>query len=144
MKDEKPKLVKLLGVLRDLREKEQAVLDEINDLLGGGVGIGAKLKLLYTRFAEAWHFEYREPYVFNYTKDAPQMKRLIKAMSVEEIDARILSYVQNQDPFFTRSRHSFAMFVATINQHVGLPKAAIDPLEAEVAETQRKRRELSR
>jgi hypothetical protein len=146
MKDEKPKLVKLLGVLRELREKEQAVLDEIDVLIGGGVGIGEKLKQCYRAFAEAWGLVYPgAAYVWNYAKDAPQMKRLLKTLSAEEIGARAASYAASREEFITRAKHSFPMFVATINQHASVraPEAELD-LEADAAETQRKRREIRR
>ena len=146
MKDEKPKLIKLLGVLRDLREKEQAVLDEIDVLLSGGVGIGDKLKICYRAFAEAWGAAHPgQSYVWNYTKDAPQMKRLLKALSPEEIGDRAARYIANQEGFIVRAKHSFPMFIATINQHVSpASEADLDGLEADAAATQRKRQEVRR
>lgn len=144
MKDEKPKLVKLLSVLRDLREKEQAILDEVDVLLSGGVGIGDKMKIGYRYFATAWEAAHPgQAYVWNYTKDAPQMKRLLKTLSPDEIGRRVARYVANQEDFIMRAKHSFPMFVATINQHVS-PASEDNPLEADAAETQRKRREVRR
>ena len=144
MKDEKPKLVKLLGTLRELREKEQAILDEIDVLLGGGVGIGEKLKHLYAMWSELWSARYHGPYVFAYVKDAPAFKRLLKTMAVEEIEARMVSYLRNGDEFYRARRHNLALFIGTVNQHAGIQVAELDGLEADAAATQRKRRELSR
>jgi len=145
MKDEKPKVIKLLGVLRDLRENEQAVLDEIDVLLNGGVSIGDKLKQCYSTFAGAWAAAHPgQAYVWNYTKDAPQMKRLLKTLEPDEIGNRAARYVANNEDFIVRARHSFPMFVATINQHVAPASAEADGLEADAAATQRKRREIRR
>lgn len=133
-----------MAVLRDLREKEQAVLDEIDVLLGGGVSIGDKLKICYRYFGTAWAAAYPgQEYVWNYTKDAPQMKRLLKSLTPDEIGNRVARYIANQEEFIVRAKHSFPMFVATINQHVS-PASEDNPLEAEAAETQRKRREVRR
>lgn len=145
MKDEKPKLIKLLSVLRDLREKEQAILDEIDTLLGGGVGVGEQLKTIQRAFSDAWYAAYWTAYVFNFAKDVPQMKRLLKATTVEDIVSRCGSYLANGDPFFQKGRHSFGMFVATFNQHASVrPETDLDGLEADAAETQRKRQAIRR
>lgn len=143
MKDISPKLIKLLGMAMELHEKQGEILAEVNDLLGGGAGIGAKLKRLYASFGEVWAQGYAgQVYVFNFTKDAPAMKRLVKTMSVEELEARMATFIACREEFIVRARHSFPMFVATINQHAGIPVAEIDPLEADARATQQRRRDV--
>jgi hypothetical protein len=118
------KLKPLVAKLRELQTDIAAVTDEIDALLGGGAGIGALLKRLEETFGALWRSRYGVPFFWTYTKDRPQMKRLIKALPVEEIEARMSSFLKNQDPYFVGARHTFSLFVATINNHAGLAAPA--------------------
>lgn len=112
-----PKIVKLLSVLKDLRDKEDAVLEEIAALAGDGEGIGSKLSTLYAQWKALWVFRYGSTYHFRFEKDAPAMKRLLRTFDVHEIADRMVTYITNPDPFYVQQRHPFGLFVATINQH---------------------------
>ena len=113
------KVAGLFLALGELREKENALLEEINELLGGGPGIGAKLKALERSFDAAWGARYAGGqsgrYVWSYVKDKPQMKRLLRMLDVGELEQRILNYFRSDDPFHVKARHSFPIFVACIN-----------------------------
>jgi len=117
------KLKKLVATWRDLHGKASDVLDEIDALLGGGIGIGAKMRQLEIAWLTVWSSRYHGEYLFTPTKDRPQEKRLLKVFSPEELQVRMLNYIRNDDPFFVRNRHAFSLFVASVNQH-GTPAAA--------------------
>lgn len=137
------KLSKLLETLHDLREKEDALLSEIDDLLGGGVGIGERMARARVAFCSAWATRYGGEYVWNFSKDNPQLKRLLLLLGVDEVTTRIGRYMAKSDDYFTRNRHSFGVFVATVNQHVEPAVAAARrqdgdySLESEFERTQR-------
>src|SRR3990167_4495359 len=83
------KLQKLVVELRETQAKTYALVEEIDALLGGAAGIGAQLKAAYLAFDAVWGGRYAPGqtgrYVWAYTKDAPQMKRLIKGIGPDEL-----------------------------------------------------------
>lgn len=121
MADEaKTTLVKIKALqekLAEIQEQERAIVAEMGHLLAGGPGIGALLKRLEAHFSECWQVRYRAPYVFTYSKDRPQLKRLIGSIGVDELEHRMLRYLRNEDPFFMKARHAFGAFVSSVNQH---------------------------
>lgn len=105
--------------------------------------IGDKLKEFQTAFSNAWEVRYREPYQFAFVKDVPQMKRLLKQFTMEQLARRISRYVQNEDPFFRKNRHTFGLFVSTINQHAPEVDHVVqqDEMDAEFELSKRRRQE---
>lgn len=120
------KLSKLHEKWFELAEQMAAINDEIKNLLAGGPGVGELLKRLQRHFSECWQVRYRGEYLFEFKKDVPNLKRLIKNLGVEEVERRMLRYLQNEDPYFMKARHSFGLFVATINQHAAAGGPAIE------------------
>jgi len=115
------RLVKLVDVLRDLQFKLDAITDEIALLLRGEKTSGDHLKELEGAFDLAWCAEYapgqQGRYVWVKARDRGNWKRLLQSLDAAELKDRICVYLQNKDPFFVRGRHSFGLFVASINQH---------------------------
>jgi hypothetical protein len=139
-------LAKLIVKLGELRAQETEILEEVDRLLKGHAGIGELLKRLYAHFDRVWSVRYSSGqtkyYVWSYAKDASQMKRLIKMLGVEEVERRMIAYLKNDDPFYTKARHSFGLFVASINSHTAeSPETATADLELndDVAATRRRR-----
>lgn len=119
------KLIKLVEELGALRTKETAIIEEISNLLGGGVGIGAQMKAGYAAFADQWAIRYPgAPYLWVYKSDGPNMKRIVQVLGVDELNARAWRYISNTDPWLVKNRHPFRVFVSQINQYAA--KAA-DP-----------------
>lgn len=113
------KLTKLLELSTELLAKLHDVHREMDALIGGGAGIGSQIKAIETAFDLAWCNRYakgqRRRYVWRHTQDKPQIKRLLKTLGLDELEARIQSYIRNDDPFYANSRHNFGVFVASIN-----------------------------
>lgn len=124
---------KLLALRAEYVEKLAAIDEELLAVLGGGVTMADKVKQFELNYSAAWSGRYQGEYLFNFTKDVPNIKRLLKTFANAELAARALSYVKNNDLFFTRARHPFGTFVTTINQHAGeqLPVEAFE-LDADV------------
>ena len=114
------KIGKLTVLLRELQAKEYAVVEEMQALLGGKAGVGEVLKRLQKAFDAAWCSRYAVGttgrYVWQWARDLASMKRLLKALTAEQLEARFLVYVRNDDPFFTKNRHTFGLFVSSVNQ----------------------------
>jgi hypothetical protein len=112
---------KLVAVAGEQFLKGQQALAEIERVIGGGRRQADLLKDAEGTFATLWGTRYAggqdRRYVWAYQKDRPQMVRLIKMLGLEELQARMRRYIANDDPFFAKSRHSFGLFVSTVNQH---------------------------
>ena len=137
------KLQKLVVELRETQAKTYALVEEIDALLGGAAGIGAQLKDAYRQFDAVWGVRYAQGqdghYVWAYTKDAPQMKRLIKGLGLDEVRTRMARYLTSDDPFYLKARHPFALFVASINSHAS---AARENIESDAEHTRRRMEEM--
>lgn len=124
------KIRKLLEFAKGRHDQVGEILAEIETLLGGGVGIGEKLKAAYARWIELHATRYPGKYVFVFAKDGPQMKRLIQALGLEELLDRMATYIRDSDPFLTKARHPFGLFVSGVNRYVSEGKDA-EALELE-------------
>lgn len=128
MADEaKAATLKKLGMLQakllELTDQQHAIIDEMGNLLAGGPGIGAILKQVEGHFSTCWRVRYGADYVFNFQKDVPQLKRLIRNLGVEELERRMLNYCRNADSYLMKARHSFGLFVSGINQYADVAQA---------------------
>lgn len=125
-------LAKLLPLAKELHEKLGAVLEEVDALAGGGAGISEKTKAIREAFDAAWCDRYAAGehgrYLWRNPVDAANVKRLTKALGVDELRARIARYIANEDPYVVRARHPFGLFVSGINSYAG-PAAAPEDLE---------------
>ena len=117
MSDPRAKIEKLLTALDELDEKRDSIKAEIRALVSGDEGIGAKMKAVRDAWSGLWESVYHTAYVWQFAKDNAQIKRLLKSMDVDELRERFVVYLGSSDPFFVKGRHSFGMFVATVNQH---------------------------
>jgi hypothetical protein len=137
--DNRATVIKLLDALRaledDYSEKRGAILAEMSTLLKGGEGLGPKITRLKARFQEFWKVRYPNGGAYQFANHAmvgASLKRwLVAGLSEEEISARMLTYVKNDESFYVRARHPFELFVKGFNQFVGLPAAAPDPEQAD-------------
>lgn len=113
------KLAKKLGPLLKRLEEQQAAqhdtLREIERVLAGDNPV----LTLERYWLEAWWAVYREKYVWVYAKDRAQLKRLLKALTPDQIQARMSAYLSTREPFVERNRHSFGLFCSTINSYGG-------------------------
>jgi hypothetical protein len=122
---------KLFALLKQRHDEDGALLEELERLIGGGPGIGELMKGRYAAWNEAWSLTHSGTYVFNFTVDAPQMKRLIRELGVEELDARMVNYMRDRDEWLMRNKHPFGAFVKQNNRYATSqqewPPAAVVP-----------------
>ena len=125
-------LRKLITKAKELHEQIGAILSEQDDLLGGGVGIGAKLAQLEASWQAAWASRYHGEYVFAYLKDRAAWKKLLKSFTVEALQIRILGYISDGDSFYVQRRHPLNLFVMNVNKYAPEEAFASFDLEAPV------------
>lgn len=131
---DKAKLVKLLGVARELQTKLTAILEEVDELLGGGAGVASQLRNFQRQFDELWCGRYARGqhgrYIWRHAMDVPNIKRLLKALGYDDLVDRAGRYIATEDDFLKRNRHPFGLFVSGINSYAGEGKATDLALDA--------------
>ena len=114
-------LARLVEAARVLAEQQAAILRELDALAAGRPGIGHQIRAVQAGFDAVWCVRYapgaEKCYVWSHTKDGASIKRLLRTLTVDEVLARAARYLANDDAFYVRARHGFAVFVATINAH---------------------------
>jgi len=123
------------------REKFEALLKRIAaNLAKAGEDLGALEALLNEQatpgqlakraidnFGALWVRRYRQVHVIaNWPAAMAAMKRLLKDMPLDELNARAARYLESRDPFYAEARHPLMMFVSTINKWGATPRAELD------------------
>lgn len=103
----------------DYFEKKDLLRQERRTLVGGGAGIGALLTRLEKHFSDTWRVRYGAAYIWNYSVDRAHWKRMLKTLRVEDLELRTINYLKNADDFYVKAKHSFAIFVRSINELAG-------------------------
>lgn len=135
--DARQKVIGLVDKLNELeaeyRDKRDAVMAELSAVLGGGEGIGAKLSRLKQTYSDLWQAAYRQgPYQFDHKVDTGHLKRFLRTFTEDEIAARMVAYLRTADPFYTKARHPFLIFVKGFNGFVAVSTAPIEDPSAAV------------
>lgn len=127
------KLRRLYEALRENEAKSYAIVEEMGALLNGADGIGDKLKQLEAKFNTLWSARYgidSHGYIWNYVRDRPQMKRLLKTLTVDDIGRRMENYMRDDDKYLTAARHTFGLFVSQVNRYADYQDIGASHLEA--------------
>ena len=118
--DRDVKIRKLLVAIAERQEQIGELLDEVNTLLGGGVGVAQRLKQAYAKWSELHALRYAGAYLFAFVKDAPNMKRLLKQFGPDDLFVRMAAYIRDDEAYLVRARHPFGLFVVHVNRYAGL------------------------
>lgn len=79
---------------------------------------GNAAKDLVSRFVVLWGQRYRgQTYLPTWAKDIAQMRRLLKSLTIEQIEGRMRAFLADQDTFLSNARHPLGLFVAGINRY---------------------------
>lgn len=117
---------KLLDKLRELQAQTYEVTEELRKILGGQDALGDVLKRLEASFSAEWSRRYQTPYAWTYIKDRPHWKRLLKITSEADILARVCAYFHDEDPYISRAKHPFGLFVSRFNTLVPAAPLTLD------------------
>jgi len=115
----------LLEAVRDLQAKMNEEIEELTRAIHGGIMMADQVQDFEATFAALWSGRYGGAYAWQYTKDRPQIKRLIKLLGLEELKGRAGAYLRESDPFYGKARHAFNLFVASVNR-LTVPMAVDD------------------
>jgi hypothetical protein len=110
----------LLTALREAQAKTYEITEELERLISGEPGLGEQMRRLERVFDALWCARYAPGetarYVWNYKRDRPGLKKLIRRLAETDIENRMALYIQSADPYFVKNRHTFGLFVGSINQ----------------------------
>ena len=106
---------KLLDAIRELQAKTYEVTEELQALLKGEAITGDHLRLLEAAWSIEYERRYGTPYMFEFKRDRPLWKRLVKAVGPDEVHNRIVAYFHETDQYRERARHPFGLFVSQFN-----------------------------
>lgn len=133
------KITRLVEVAKDLQEKQNAILEEIDNILGGKASIGEKMRALTDGFALVWASRYApgagvKAYSWNKDRDFKKVKDLAKTYETDDLLERAARFIQSDDPFFVKAGHEFLMFGSTVNRWIA-PADAPENLALDSAPT---------
>lgn len=107
----------LVERLRQLQAQTDEVVEELTKIMAGDVAIGDQLmKDFESHFSMLWQNVYVSTFVWQYARDRPHTKRLLKLLGVEELKSRACNYLRDPDPFYAKARHPFGLFITNINR----------------------------
>lgn len=126
--DARATILKLLDKWEEVEqaraEQVAAIFAELRSVVDGGDGIGVKLTRLKTFWCETWTERYGERCEFDHRKDTGHLKRwLVANWSPEQIEAKMLAYLTDNDAFYVSRRHPFGFFVKGFNTWRGITEA---------------------
>lgn len=89
---------------------------EVEAMLGEKATPGQDAKRALDWFCGAWQGRYATKYVVNGAKDMAMLKRVLKSMSVDELELRMKRFFESSDPFYVNAKHGLGVFVAAVNK----------------------------
>jgi hypothetical protein len=117
MADEDPdkklakKIEPMISHLEQLLAKSHDLLRDIKLAVAGENPVA----VLRSYYGAAWKGKYGRDYVWNWAADSGQLKRLLKSMTVEEIQTRMVVYLSDDDLFYNKNQHPFGLFSSRVN-----------------------------
>lgn len=117
----KDQVGKLLERFGELYDEMGAVLEELREVAGGGLTIDQKVRQLEEVFDRIWCTRYApgetKRYVWKRTLDVPAAKRLLRQLTLADLEGRIAAYVASEDRWFkVEKRHDFTTFASNVNK----------------------------
>lgn len=146
---------KLLETARDLQEKQGQVIDELRKIIAGEAPIGDLTRALSNHYLVIWEARYGSKYQWQGAKDSVAAKRLVQSLGVEDLKSRATRFLKDDDPFYVKARHPFALFASNVNRYIAekvepliLEAPVVEgckhqpPCQSDQTHTQRRRRDM--
>lgn len=100
----------------ELGLKQQQLIEEMQAIVNGRQGIGARMRIVSDGFLAAWARRYRSKYVWHATVDSTAAKRLLQRLEPEDLLLRIGRFIAAGDEFYLQHRHPFSAFARDVNR----------------------------
>ena len=105
----------LLEAAVKLADQQAQLLEEMQAIIAGKRGMGARMRLLSDGYLAAWAKRYGGKYVWQRTEDSAAAKRLLQHLEPEELVKRAARYLRSPNPFYADQRHPFRLFARDVN-----------------------------
>ena len=144
-------LGKLFNRLMAHQAEQYELLEEIQKLMSGEESPNQLAKRALLTFNTLWQQEYRAKRVTAWAKETGQMRRLLKAITIEDLENRMRVFMRDYTAFVSQNKHALGLFVSAVNQYgraetrdVFGPMgcAHVPPCRDDAAHTARKMHEL--
>lgn len=89
---------------------------EMELLLSGNPTASESTTRLLKSWQTIWGKRYNTAYQFNYAKHGAALKRMVRTLTADEIEARMTRFIASDERFHASARHSIDVFIATVNQ----------------------------
>lgn len=116
------RIEKLLTELAVCQQRESAITTELLQLAAGTTTDSQRVKSLADYFELLWCGRYgasgqTKGYQWKGVRDFAQLRKLVRLLGAEEVEGRMLTFLQSEDAFYSKpgNRHAFGIFVAAIN-----------------------------
>jgi hypothetical protein len=114
---ERSKVEQAVRKARTLLEQVSEQLDAIEAMLNDGDTPGQQARQALAFYGKAWESKYRTRHILPHVAGAMvQVKKLLKEMTLAELQAAMGQYLQSRDRFYVEARHPLAMFVKAVNK----------------------------
>lgn len=113
-KEPNPLALKITPLIKDLESTIARAHDQllaIKVIVAGGNPVGDAMDYFNT----AWRTRYGSNYIWNKKQDPAAIKRLLRAMPIGELKARMGFYLNIDDQFYAKNQHPFGIFASAIN-----------------------------
>jgi hypothetical protein len=118
----------LLDALADQHAKTGELLEDLTKIVAGETTIGKIMRRVSDHYLDVWEQRYHSKYVWQGAKDSAKLKRLLKILDVEDLEARIVAFLKDNDAFYVQTRHPFVLFAANVNRYAtARPTEVLDP-----------------
>lgn len=114
---ERAKIQSALNKARALLEQTAEQLEALEALLNDGDTPGQQARQALAFYGKAWEQRYRTRHLVPHVAGAmAQIKKLLREMTLEELQRAMTAYLQSRDRFYVEARHPLSMFVKAVNK----------------------------
>lgn len=111
---------KIQSVIADVKRDYCKLAEKIatlEQLAASQPTLGQQVKELHDYWFEMWKAAYNDKYQFAQGRDASQFKHYLKALGLEELEARLARFLDDKDPWIVGQRHLLGIFFARVNSY---------------------------
>jgi hypothetical protein len=107
----------LLEALADQHVKIGELIEELTKIIAGETTIGKIMRQVSDHYLDVWEQRYHSRYIWAGARDSAKLKRLLRILAPEDLEARIVAFLKDSDPFYVQTRHPFVLFAANVNRY---------------------------
>lgn len=128
-KDKLDRLAKLADAFRANQAKGYELFEEMQAVLAEEATPGQLARRALETFGKLWTERYKAKFLASHARDLASLKRILKTLSVEDIEGRMRAYLKDQDRFIASTNHSLPLFVSSANKYANASRPPDPPTD---------------